>query len=54
LQAGPLQDMTGLGQQRNVSMAPRGSTDICVGWENNLSAVQIQESMKKLLALWGS
>jgi CheY-like chemotaxis protein len=54
LQAGPLQDIEGLGSRRNVTMAPSASGDFCVGWANNLSTAQMQESFKKLLALWVS
>jgi CheY-like chemotaxis protein len=54
LQAGPLQQVEGLGPRRNVSMAPNSNGDFCVGWAPNLSVGQIQESMKRLLALWVS
>jgi hypothetical protein len=54
LQAGPLQQVEGLGPRRNVAMAPHPNGDFCVGWANNLSTAQMQESMKKLLALWVS
>src|SRR5580704_652622 len=54
LQAGPLQEVVGLGPRRNVVMAAHQNGDFCVGWANNLSASQIQESMKKLLSLWVS
>ncbi len=54
LQAGPLQQLEGLGLQRNVALASDGTLDFCVGWEHDLTAGQIQESMKKVLALWVS
>ena len=54
LQAGPLQAMECLGPRRNVAMAPDQKGDFCVGWAPDQSAGQMQESMKKLLALWGS
>jgi CheY-like chemotaxis protein len=54
LQAGPLQQVEGLGSQSHVALAAREHADFCVGWEHDLSAGQIQESMKKLLALWVS
>jgi len=54
LQAGPLQQFQGLGPQRHVALAQCGGRDVCVGWEPNLSAGQIHESMKKILALWVS
>src|ERR1700722_22649 len=54
LQAGPLQAMECLGPRRNVAMAPDQKGDFCVGWAPDQSAGDMQESMKKLMALWGS
>lgn len=54
LGAGPLQEFAGMGPRRNVAMTPHPNGDYCVGWEPNMSAGQMQESMKKLLTLWGS
>ncbi len=54
LQAGPLQQVDGLGPQSNVALARHEEVDFCLGWDHELSAGQIQESMKKALALWVS
>ncbi|MDB6015909.1 MAG: Response regulator receiver protein [Pedosphaera sp.] len=54
LQAGPLQQLECLGPQRHVALAPHQELDFCVGWEHDLSALQIREAMKKVLALWVS
>jgi hypothetical protein len=54
LQAGPLLQMEGLGPQSNVALGRHNEVDFCVGWNQSLSAGQIQESMKKALALWVS
>jgi CheY-like chemotaxis protein len=54
LQAGPLQQVEGMGPRRNMVMSPHQKGDFCVGWAHNLSVGQMQESMKKLLALWVS
>ena len=54
LQAGPLQEVDGMGPQSHVALAPQETADFCVGWEHDLSSGQIQESMKKVLALWVS
>jgi len=54
LKAGPLQQIHGLGPQNNVALAPNTKADLCVGWERAMSASQLQESMKKVLALWVS
>lgn len=54
LQAGPLQHVEGVGRERNVALASHQELDFCVGWKTNLSTMEIEESMKKLLALWVS
>ena len=54
LRAGPLEQFEGLGPQRHVALARQGETNFCVGWKLALSAGQIRENMKKLLALWAS
>ena len=54
LQAGPIQSLDGLGPHRHLALAKCQDLDFCVGWQHNLTAGQINESMKKLLALWGS
>jgi DNA-binding response OmpR family regulator len=51
---GPLQQIEGLGPQRNISLAPNQEVEICVGWKQNVSAQQVRESMKTVLALWVS
>jgi hypothetical protein len=54
LHAGPLEQIDGLGPQRNVSLAGRGETDLCVGWINSVTSGQIRERMRKVLELWAS
>jgi CheY-like chemotaxis protein len=54
LQAGPLQQVDGFGPHSNVALAPKDDVNFCVGWEHSMSAAQLQESMKKVLALWAS
>jgi CheY-like chemotaxis protein len=54
LQAGSLQEVEALGPRRNLALAPHDTRDFCVGWRRNLSAREISESMKKVLALWVS
>ena len=55
LRAGPF---LGIGRPRPAAArragAVRDNAIFCVGWQHSLSARQIQESMKKLLALWVS
>jgi len=54
LRAGPLEQITGLGPQRHVTLAGQGEADFCVGWRNSLSAEQLRELSSKVLALWAS
>lgn len=54
LQAGGLEQITGTGLQRNVAIAQKGGTNICVGWKAELSATEIRDEMKKILTLWAS
>lgn len=54
LQAGPLEQINGLGPQRHVALAQHGDTELCVGWRHSLSAEAVRDRMKKVLALWAS
>lgn len=54
LQAGELEQITGLGLQRNVAIAQKGGTNLCVGWKTDLDATEIRDQMKKILTLWAS
>ena len=50
--AGPLEQIECLGPQRHVALATQAETEFCVGWKHTLTAGQIREMMKKVLALW--
>ena len=54
LQAGALEQITGLGMQRHVAVAQKGGTSLCVGWKTDLDATEIRDQMKKILTLWAS
>jgi hypothetical protein len=54
LQAGLLEQIEGIGQQRHVAVAQQGADEFCVGWKLSLGSGQIREQMKKVLALWAS
>ena len=54
LHAGPLQQIEALGPQRHVALAVQADTEFCVGWKHSMSAGQVREMMKKVLALWAS
>jgi len=52
--AGPLDQIEGLGPQRNVAIAPHGETAVCVGWHHSVPAEEVHETTKKVLAQWVS
>jgi hypothetical protein len=52
LQAGPLQYAEGHGPQTKVALAPHDDLDFCVGWKKDLPRARLQESTRKVLALW--
>lgn len=54
LHAGPLEQIEAMGPQRHVALAQQGDTDFCVGWKHTLTAGEVREMMKKVLALWAS
>jgi CheY-like chemotaxis protein len=54
LQAGMLQECECMGPQQNVALARQQTLDFCIGWQRDLSASEIRESMKKVLTLWVS
>jgi len=54
LQAGPIEDITGLGPQRHVAIARQNDMEFCVGWRHSMTLQQVHDMMKKVLALWAS
>jgi len=54
LQAGTLEQVTGLGGRRNVALAQKGHVALCVGWRQTFGAGEIRDRMRKILTLWGS
>lgn len=54
VRAGTFLELSGIGPQRNIAVAVRDNQVFCVGWQHSQSAPQIQESMKKVMALWVS
>jgi CheY-like chemotaxis protein len=54
LQAGPLEQIEAMGQQRSVVLTQQGETEFCVGWRNSMALDEVRENMKKVLALWAS
>jgi CheY-like chemotaxis protein len=54
LQTGEVEQIEGLGPQRNVALTRQGETEFCVGLTNSMNPEQIRDTMKKVLALWAS
>src|SRR5882724_3170321 len=54
LQAGPLEQIVGLGPHRHICLARQDDTEFCVGWRHSMTAQQVGEMMKKVLELWAS
>jgi hypothetical protein len=54
LQAGNMEEITGLGPQRHVALAPHGQMEFCLGWQLSLSPQAIRAQTKKAIALWDS
>jgi len=54
LQAGPIEEITGLGPQRHVAIARQNDMEFCVGWRHSMTLQQVNDMMKKVLALWAS
>ena len=52
LHAGALGQIAAMGPQRHVTLAVRDETGFCVGWRNSMGPEIIQETTKKVLALW--
>jgi len=54
MQAGQIEQIAALGPQRHVTLARQNDTDLCVGWRHSMTLQQVNETMKKVLALWAS
>jgi hypothetical protein len=54
LHAGPLDHLEALGPQRHVSLTTQGETEFCLGWKYSMTAEQVREMTRKVLALWAS
>ena len=54
LNAGPLDQIQGLGPQRHVTLACQGDTEFCVGWTHSMTSERMRDMMKQVLALWAS
>ena len=54
LRVGSLEQIEGVGPQRNVGLGGEGNAQFCVGWTQKLSPAEIRLAMKKVLALCAS
>jgi len=54
LQAGPLEQIEAVNQERRLALAEQGDTEFCVGWRASVKAESLVPRMKKLLSLWVS
>jgi len=52
--AGQLEQIEGLGPQRNVAITPHGEAAFCVGWHHSVPAEEVHETTRKVLAQWVS
>jgi len=51
LRVGSLEQIAGVGSERNVALGGEGNAQLCVGWTPKLSPAEIHAAMKKILAL---
>jgi CheY-like chemotaxis protein len=54
LQAGNLNQMEGFGLQNHLTLVTQPDTTLCVGFQRQLAAEQMRNTMKKILATWVS
>jgi CheY-like chemotaxis protein len=54
LQVGELQQITGIGPQRKVAVAPCGKSELCIGFPPALPPEQMRDSFKNILTKWAS
>jgi len=54
LQAGSLEQVTGLGPQRHVALVSGNDAELCVGWVPSSSVDEVRDRMRKVLAIWAS
>jgi len=54
LQAGPLQQVTGMSLTSHVALAESVKGDLCVGFRSTLRSDEVRETMRNILAKWAS
>ena len=54
LKVGDLRQMSCKDQRLFIAATPTGDGQLCVGFQNKLSAEKIRETLKTILAKWGS
>ena len=54
LQAGPLQQLTGLSAASHVALAESDRGELCIGFRSSLRSDEVRETMRNILAKWTS
>lgn len=54
LNIGDVQFIDAQGTQRHVGMGQCADSELCLGWKNDLPAIDVREKTKKVLTSWGS
>jgi CheY-like chemotaxis protein len=54
LHTGRLERINGRGPQRQLTVTRQNGTQFCIGWKNGLDCQQANETVTKVLGLWGS
>jgi len=54
MQAGNLSQVEGFGLQNHVALVPQPDVALCVGYQRHITAEQMRDTTKKILASWAS
>jgi len=54
LNIGDVQFIDAQGTSRRMGLGQCTDSELCLGWKNDLSAVEVREKTKKILSTWGS
>jgi hypothetical protein len=54
LNIGDVQYIDAQGTSRRLGLGQCTDSELCLGWKNDLSAVEVREKTKKILTTWGS
>lgn len=54
LQAGPVQQITGISTGSHIALADSSKGELCVGFRSNLRSDEVRETMRNILAKWAA